>query len=97
MAFRALLFSRNPETNAALTTACVSAGIHCEVCNDIFPATGNRWLMHLCGIRPTTFRLPKAFPVAGRVGQALRKPLLGAGSKRSGGAIRRGYVPDSKR
>ena len=38
MAFRALLFSRNPETNAALTTACVSAGIHCEVCNDIFTA-----------------------------------------------------------
>ncbi len=38
MAFRALLFSRNSETNAALAKACVSAGIHVEVCNDIFTA-----------------------------------------------------------
>ncbi|MFZ3266392.1 MAG: TonB family protein [Terriglobales bacterium] len=38
MAFRALLFSRNSETNAALANACVSAGIHVEVCNDIFTA-----------------------------------------------------------
>lgn len=38
MAFRALLFSRNSETNAALAKACASAGIHVEVCNDIFTA-----------------------------------------------------------
>ncbi len=38
MSFRALLFSRNPETNAALTTACTSADIRAEICNDIFTA-----------------------------------------------------------
>ncbi len=38
MSFRALLFSRNTETNAALVTACTSAGIQTEVCDDIFTA-----------------------------------------------------------
>jgi TonB family protein len=38
MAFRALLFSKGPDTNAALTTACQSAGIHLEICDDIFSA-----------------------------------------------------------
>lgn len=38
MAFRALLFSKSPETNTALTTACKSAGIRVEVCDDIFAA-----------------------------------------------------------
>jgi TonB family protein len=38
MAFRALLFSTNPETNSALTAACKSAGIRVEVCTDIFAA-----------------------------------------------------------
>ncbi|MGA2335438.1 MAG: TonB family protein [Terriglobales bacterium] len=38
MAFRALLFSKNAETNAALETACESTGIRAEVCSDIFTA-----------------------------------------------------------
>ena len=38
MAFRALLFSKNAETNAALETACESTGIRVEVCSDIFTA-----------------------------------------------------------
>jgi TonB family protein len=38
MAFRALIFSRNPETNAALTAACNEAGMRVEACSDIFAA-----------------------------------------------------------
>jgi TonB family protein len=38
MAFRALLFSTSPETNAAMTTACESTGIRAEACSDIFSA-----------------------------------------------------------
>jgi TonB family protein len=38
MAFRALLFSKSSETNAAITTACESAGIRVEVGSDIFSA-----------------------------------------------------------
>lgn len=38
MAFRALLFSKSQETNAAITTACESTGISAEVCSDIFGA-----------------------------------------------------------
>jgi protein TonB len=38
MAFRALLFSKSPETNAAMTTACESTGIRTEVSSDIFTA-----------------------------------------------------------
>jgi len=38
MAFRALLLSKSPETNAAMTAACESAGIRAEVCSDIFAA-----------------------------------------------------------
>ncbi len=38
MAFRALLFSKSPETNAAMTTACESTGIRAEVCSNIFTA-----------------------------------------------------------
>ncbi len=38
MAFRALLFSKNTETNTALATACESTGIRVEVCSDIFTA-----------------------------------------------------------
>ena len=38
MAFRALLFSKSPETNAAMTTACESTGIRAEICSDIFTA-----------------------------------------------------------
>jgi periplasmic protein TonB len=38
MAFRALLFSKSPETNAAMTTACQNTGIRAEVCSDIFSA-----------------------------------------------------------
>jgi TonB family protein len=38
MAFRALLFSKSPETNAAMTAACESTGIRAEVCSDIFAA-----------------------------------------------------------
>jgi len=38
MAFRALLFSTSPETNAAMTTACESTGIRAEACSDIFTA-----------------------------------------------------------
>ena len=38
MAFRALLFSTNSETNAAVAAACKNAGIHPEVCSDIFTA-----------------------------------------------------------
>lgn len=38
MAFRALLFSKAPDTNAALTAACQGAGIQLEICDDIFSA-----------------------------------------------------------
>jgi len=38
MAFRALLFSKSTETNAAITAACESAGIRVEVGADIFSA-----------------------------------------------------------
>jgi protein TonB len=38
MAFRALLFSKSSETNAAITTACQRAGIRVEVSSDIFSA-----------------------------------------------------------
>jgi len=38
MAFRALLFSKSPETDAAITAACKSTGIVAEVCSDIFTA-----------------------------------------------------------
>jgi TonB family protein len=38
MAFRALLFSRKPETNAALASACINAGVHPEGYSDIFTA-----------------------------------------------------------
>src|SRR5580658_4865408 len=38
MAFRALLFSKSPETNTAMTAACQSSGIRAEVCSDIFTA-----------------------------------------------------------
>jgi TonB family protein len=38
MAFRALLFSKNFETNEAMTAACDNAGIRLEACSDIFTA-----------------------------------------------------------
>jgi len=38
MALRALLFSKNSETNKVLTEACQGAGIRLEVCEDIFSA-----------------------------------------------------------
>ncbi len=38
MAFRALLFSKSPETNAAMTAACENTRIRAEVCSDIFSA-----------------------------------------------------------
>jgi TonB family protein len=38
MAFRALLFSKSTETNAAITAACQGAGIRVEVSSDIFSA-----------------------------------------------------------
>jgi len=38
MAFRALLFSKDQETNAALTKVCTGAGIRLEICRDIFSA-----------------------------------------------------------
>jgi TonB family protein len=38
MAFRALLFSKNADTNTALVAACEVAGIRAEVCSDIFTA-----------------------------------------------------------
>jgi TonB family protein len=38
MAFRALLFSKSPETNSAMTAACESTGIRAESCSDIFTA-----------------------------------------------------------
>jgi TonB family protein len=38
MAFRALLFSKGPETNSALSVVCQTAGIRLEVCTDIFGA-----------------------------------------------------------
>jgi TonB family protein len=38
MAFRALLFSKSPETGSAMTAACESAGIRAEACSDIFSA-----------------------------------------------------------
>ena len=41
MAFRALLVSKSPDTNTAMTAACKSAGIRVEVCSDIFTAIEN--------------------------------------------------------
>ncbi len=38
MALRALLFSKDPETNTVLTTVCQSVGVRVEVCDDIFTA-----------------------------------------------------------
>ncbi len=38
MAFRALLFSKSPETDTAMTAACKSTDIGAEVCSDIFTA-----------------------------------------------------------
>jgi len=38
MAFRALLFSKSSETNAAMMAACERTGIGAEVCSDIFTA-----------------------------------------------------------
>jgi protein TonB len=38
MAFRALLFSKSPETDAAMTAACKRTEIRVEVCSDIFTA-----------------------------------------------------------
>ena len=38
MAFRALLFSKNEETNAALVSVCAKAEVRLEVCEDIFAA-----------------------------------------------------------
>jgi protein TonB len=38
VAFRALLFSKSSETNAAMTTACENTRIRAEVCSDIFTA-----------------------------------------------------------
>ncbi|MGB6629720.1 MAG: TonB family protein [Terriglobales bacterium] len=41
MAFRALLVSKSPDTNAAMTAACKSTGIRVEACSDIFTAIEN--------------------------------------------------------
>jgi TonB family protein len=41
MAFRALLVSKSPDTNAAMTAACKGTGIRVEVCSDIFTAIEN--------------------------------------------------------
>jgi TonB family protein len=38
MALRALLFSKDPGTNAVLTSVCQSAGVRLELCDDIFTA-----------------------------------------------------------
>jgi TonB family protein len=38
MAFRALLFSKNSGTNAAMSAACATAEIRAEICTDIFTA-----------------------------------------------------------
>src|SRR5271170_4899343 len=38
MAFRALLSSKSPETNTAMTVACKNTGIRVEACSDIFNA-----------------------------------------------------------
>lgn len=38
MAFRALLFSKSPETDTAMTAACKTTGIRAVVCSDIFTA-----------------------------------------------------------
>jgi TonB family protein len=38
MAFRALLFSKSPETSTAMTAACRGAGLRAEACSDIFDA-----------------------------------------------------------
>jgi len=38
MAFRALLFSKSPETNSALVAACATTDFRLEVCEDIFAA-----------------------------------------------------------
>jgi periplasmic protein TonB len=41
MAFRALLVSKSPDTNTAMTAACKSTGIRVEACSDIFTAIEN--------------------------------------------------------
>ena len=38
MPLRALLFSKDPETNTVLTNVCEGAGVRLEVCDDIFTA-----------------------------------------------------------
>jgi TonB family protein len=38
MVFRALLFSKSPETSTAMTAACKRTGIRAEICSDIFSA-----------------------------------------------------------
>jgi TonB family protein len=38
MALRALLFSKDPETNTVLTNVCQAAGVRLEACDDIFTA-----------------------------------------------------------
>ena len=38
MALRALLFSKDPETNTVLTQVCQATGVRLEVCDDIFTA-----------------------------------------------------------
>ena len=38
MALRALLFSKDPGTNAVLTSVCQNAGVRLELCDDIFTA-----------------------------------------------------------
>jgi TonB family protein len=38
MAYRALLFSKSPDTNAAIAEACQSADVRTEICTDIFGA-----------------------------------------------------------
>ncbi len=38
MPLRALLFSKDPETNTVLTSVCQGAGVRLEVCDDIFTA-----------------------------------------------------------
>jgi TonB family protein len=38
MAYRALLFSKSPDTNAAIAEACKGADVRAEICTDIFGA-----------------------------------------------------------
>ena len=38
MAYRALLFSKDPETNSALVSGCLDAGLRSDSCSDIFTA-----------------------------------------------------------